>query len=285
MSAAIEARGVRFAYSPKRQLLDSIDLVAPVGEVVCLLGMNGTGKSTLLRCLLGIERPQAGEVLLGGCPVSRMGERERARQVAYVPQHGVTGFPYTVTDIVVMGRTPHLSRFATPSGDDRRLALEGLEQVGIAHLRHEPFNLVSGGERQLALIARALVQDAPTLVLDEPTASLDFGNQLRILEVVRQLAAAGRSVLMTTHTPDHVFLCANQAALLLEGRIVAQGRPADVLTSESLSHLYGIGVRVASVSTGGHDRHRVCVPTGSGRPSPFPRDQQHPRGVNEVAFP
>jgi len=262
MARAIEVRGLRFGYTPDRPLLDGIDLSVPAGSVFCILGPNGSGKSTLLRCILGIQHGATGSVHICGEPLHEMSERERARRVAYVPQHGVTGFPYNVADMVLMGRTAHLPTFATPSARDREAVAARLDQMGIAHLGERPFNAVSGGERQLALIARALVQDTPTIVLDEPTASLDFGNQMHILEVIRSLASDGRAVVLTTHTPDHAFFCASDVALLQGGRVLAHGKPEDVVTGEHLSTLYGIDVQVAEITTGPSpgDRRRVCVP-------------------------
>jgi ABC-type cobalamin/Fe3+-siderophores transport system ATPase subunit len=164
----------------------------------------------------------------------------------------------------VMGRTPHLRMTATPSAADRRAALATLENLGIDHLADRSFSLLSGGERQLALIARALVQQAPILVLDEPTAALDYGNEVHILSVVADLAAAGHSVLMTTHQPDHALSYATRAVLMRDGAIVADGPPEQVVTSDSLSWLYGTPIHVARVALpgpGAPGEVLTCIPT------------------------
>lgn len=161
-----------------------------------------------------------------------------------------------------MGRTPYLGVTAAPSAADRRVAFAQLAQLGIEHLAQRPFSLLSGGERQLTLLARALVQEAPVLVLDEPTAALDYGNEVRILHVVTELARTGRLVLMTTHQPAHALTHANRAVLMCEGAVVADGRPDDVVTSDRLSDLDGVPIHVARVALPGGQRReiRTCVP-------------------------
>jgi iron complex transport system ATP-binding protein len=186
--------------------------------------------------------------------------------VAYVPQSATTPFPFSTLDIAVMGRTPHLDAWATPSAADRDLAFGHLERLGIAHLADRSFSNLSGGERQLALLARALVQEAPVLVLDEPTAALDYGNEVRLLQIVSDLARAGRSIFMTTHQPAHALVYANRAVLLRNGAVIADGHPADVVTSEHLSELYGVPIHVAGVALPGETGRevRTCVPIPTG---------------------
>jgi iron complex transport system ATP-binding protein len=229
--------------------------------VCCLLGPNGAGKTTLLRCLLGLLAPQSGSISLDGAPIGQLSRRQLSRQIAYVPQHSSTPFPFSTLDIAVPGRTPHLGALASPSEADRRAAATVLYELGIGALADRPFSVLSGGERKLALMARAVVQNAPLLMLDEPTAGLDFGNEARILQVISELAGSGRTVLMTTHQPSHALLCGDQAVLLRDGRVVADGRAGQVVTAQRLSELYGVPVRVLATvdeSTG----HQVyaCAP-------------------------
>jgi iron complex transport system ATP-binding protein len=189
-------------------------------EVCVLLGPNGAGKTTLLRCLLGLLTPHGGMIQVLGTDIAALSSRQLARRVAYVPQSTATQFPFTALDMAVMGRTPYLAATTAPAAADRRLAMAQLERLGIGHLARRPFSLLSGGERQLTLLARALVRRAPVLVLDEPTAALDYGNEVRILAVITDLARAGRCVLMTTHQPAHALTHANRAVLMRGGRLV-----------------------------------------------------------------
>jgi iron complex transport system ATP-binding protein len=259
----LDVEDLTFAYPGRPRLLKGIWFSVGAREVMCLLGPNGTGKTTLLRCLIRISKPASGTVRVLGRDTATMTAKELARRVAYVPQASTTVFPFTVLDIVVMGRSPHLGFMATPTAHDERIALDALEQVGIGHLARRPFAQVSGGERQLALIARALAQQASVLVMDEPTASLDYGNQVRMLRLIKSLAASGHTILMTSHFPNHAFDCANQTALMKDGRIVEKGQPDIVISDASLSALYGVDVRVVTASVGDDQESgtvKVCVP-------------------------
>jgi iron complex transport system ATP-binding protein len=227
--------------------------------VLCLLGPNGSGKTTLFKTLLGLLGPQAGEVLIGGEAIAALPRAEIARRVAYVPQAHAAQFPYRVLDMVVMGRTAHLGLFAAPSEADRARAREALDALGIAELAENEYTRISGGQRQLALVSRALAQDAPVIVMDEPTASLDFGNQVVVLSEVMRLAAKGLAIVLSTHDPDHAFLCGHRVALLHEGRLARLGTPEAVVTAESLREIYGVEVDVLALPDDRGGR-RVCVP-------------------------
>jgi iron complex transport system ATP-binding protein len=221
----LEARALGFGYGAKA-VGRGVDLEVRPREVLCLLGPNGSGKTTLFKTMLGLLPPQAGEVRLDGSPLASLARADIARRVAYVPQAQAAHFPFSVIDMVVMGRTAHLGLFASPTGEDRRKATAALATLGIAGLAEAEYTRISGGQRQLALIARALVQEAPAIVMDEPTASLDFGNQVLVLAEIRTLAASGLAIVLSTHDPDHAFSVASRVALLDGGRLVAQGRPA-----------------------------------------------------------
>jgi len=233
-----------------------ISLALEASEVLCLLGPNGAGKTTLFRTLLGLLAPLGGRVLVDGTALDTLRPIEIAKRMAYVPQANVTEFSYRVLDVVLMGRTARLKTFATPGAADERVAREKLADLGIADLAEADFTRISGGQRQLALIARALAQEAPILVMDEPTASLDFGNQMMVLARIGTLAAQGFGVVLSTHDPDHALLVASRVAIIADGGLRAVGPPADVVTGETLSAVYRTEVRVEQTPSG----RRVCVP-------------------------
>jgi iron complex transport system ATP-binding protein len=216
-----------------------LDIALSTGEVLALLGPNGGGKTTLLKTMLGLLPPQAGEVQLDKRSLSDYSARERARLIAYVPQSHVATFAFTVETIVLMGRTAHGDLFSRPTATDRVIAAQVLERFGISHLSERPYTMISGGERQLVLLARALAQEPRFIVLDEPTASLDFGNQGKVMQEIRNLGVSGHGVLFTTHDPNHAMRAANRAYLLREGTCIGEGATESVLSRAQLEKLYG----------------------------------------------
>lgn len=237
--AAIETSGLAIGY-PQKPVGRDITLRLAEGEILCLLGPNGSGKSTLLKTLLGLLPARAGQVRVLGRPLAEWPRRELARRLGYVPQAHSGEFPFTVEEIVLMGRSSHLSRYAVPGPHDRQVAHECLATLGIEALAQEPFTQISGGERQLALIARALAQQPSILIMDEPTASLDFGNQLRVLEKIRKLKQEGLAILLCTHQPEHAARLADRVALFRDGALHATGAPQALLTAPRLAWLYGL---------------------------------------------
>jgi iron complex transport system ATP-binding protein len=238
----LSGHGLAIGYRD-RLVGSGLDVAVATGEVLALLGPNGGGKTTLLKTLIGLLTPRDGEVRLGGRGLANYTSRERARLIAYVPQSHAATFAFTVETVVLMGRTAHGSLFNRPNLTDRAIAARMLERFGIIHLADRPYTMISGGERQLTLLARALAQEPQFVVLDEPTASLDFGNQGRVIREIRALRASGHGVLFTTHDPNHAMAAANRAYLLRQGKQVGEGPVADVLTLERLSALYGAKIR------------------------------------------
>jgi iron complex transport system ATP-binding protein len=228
-----------------------LDVALQQGEVLALLGPNGCGKTTLLRTLLGLLPPKAGEVRLGDSTLDGLSLRERAQKIAYVPQSHVATFAFPVETVVLMGRTAHGGLFSRPSAHDRRVAAQSLDRLGIAALAQRPYTMISGGERQLVLLARALAQEPQFVVLDEPTASLDFGNQGKVMREIRALAASGHGVLFTTHDPNHARRAADRAFLMRAGERLAEGPVADVLTRERLEELYRAPIEMVVDTTTG----------------------------------
>jgi iron complex transport system ATP-binding protein len=255
MAVTLEARALGYGY-PGRPVGRGLDLSLGAGEVLCVLGPNGGGKTTLFRTLLGLLPAQAGEILLDGQALAQLPRPVVARRMGYVPQGQAAQFAFTVREAVLMGRTAHVGLFAAPGAADREAAGRAIEAVGIESLAERVLTELSGGERQLAMIARALAQGARLLVLDEPTASLDFGNQVRVLREVRRLAAEGYAVVFSTHDPGQAFLAASRVLLIAHGGARYQGAPQEVITPENLRAVYGVQVRVAEVAGA-----RVCVPS------------------------
>ncbi len=257
----LSAQGLGFGYRDHRVGSDvTLELLS--GEVLCLLGPNGSGKTTLFKTLLGLLPPQQGAVLIGDRDARTLARDAIARQISYVPQAHGAFFPYTVRETVLMGRTAHLGLFSAPSARDHAATAAAIERMGISHLADAVYTQISGGERQLALIARALAQEARVVIMDEPTANLDFGNQVRVLERIRALAGEGIGVLLSTHDPDHAFLCADRVAMLHRGLLMACGSVTEVMTAEKLQQIYGVAVTVTAVQLADGSTRSVCLPLG-----------------------
>lgn len=221
-------------------VLQGISFTAESGDFLSVLGANGAGKSTLFRCLLGGLTDYTGAIELDGRDVRTLSRRETAEHIAYIPQIHRPTFGYSVLDTTLMGLTRQLSPFRSPTPEMEKQAMDALEQMGVAQLAERNFATLSGGEQQLVLIARALCQQSDILVMDEPTSSLDYGNQLRVLERVRQLARQGYTVLLSTHDPQHALRFSQKVLALSGGQVAAEGDTADVLTPELLRLLYGV---------------------------------------------
>lgn len=253
---SISVQSLSFAYGQHR-VLEDISFAAQEGSLVAVLGPNGVGKSTLFQCMLGLRRGYTGQIDIGGQSIRVLTPSRLARLVAYIPQSHQPAFHYAVLDMVLMGAAARLPVFAQPGRAERAAALEALDAMGLADYADRDYMKLSGGEQQLVLIARALAQKSRVLVMDEPTANLDYGNQLRVLARIRALAGEGYTILFSTHNPDHALWYAHRVLALHEGRMIAQGTPEETVTPALLKALYGIDVACYGTDK---DGMRVCVP-------------------------
>jgi iron complex transport system ATP-binding protein len=244
----------------REAVISEVSLMTRTGEVLCLLGPNGVGKTTLFKTILGFLKMLGGRISLDGEDIAAWSRKRLAKAVGYVPQAHIPPFPFKVADVVVMGRTAHLGPFATPSPHDQAIADAALERLHIDYLRDRIYTEISGGERQMVLIARALTQQPKLLILDEPTSNLDFGNQIRVLQQINELARQGLGVIMTSHFPDHAFLCASKVVIMQKGGLLTIGNPDEIVTEDYLRATYGVTVKIITDKLADGQDVRACVP-------------------------
>ena len=258
LNPIISVNNLHFSY-PKRDVLRGIDFELHQGEVVSLLGANGCGKSTLIRLVLGLLQGK-GEIQLQGKALKDYSQKEIASHIAYIPQYHNVPFNYTVLDMVVMGRVFKLGLFGSPTKKDFEQAYEALEMIGIESLAKRAFGELSGGQKQMVLLARALTQEAKTFIMDEPVSGLDYGNQIRLLEMINELSQKGYTFLKTTHYPDHAILVSSRVVVMNEGRIIASGTSKEVITENMMNNVYGINANIIE-----HNAKQWCIPILKGR--------------------
>lgn len=248
-------------YAPGKPVIGPLSFEIEKGDIACLIGPNGIGKSTLFKTILGLLKPLGGSIAVNGRDYRGYNPKEFARAVAYVPQGHIPPFAYSVREVVVMGCNPNMHELSSPGRAEYDIAAEKLELMGISHLAQRDYTEVSGGERQMVMIARALAQNTDLLVMDEPTTHLDYGNETRVLAQVKKLAGLGYTIVMITHMPGHAFLYANK--LLAVGRegYFAQGDPGAILNEDTLRTLYGIDIQLAEITLRSDQRQvKVCLP-------------------------
>ena len=233
-------RDLHFSYRANGpQVLRGVDLQIREGEILTVLGRNGAGKSTLFSCMLGIKKHQRGTVEIQGRDLSTMTEREIATVVGFVPQSHNPAFSYTVEEFVLMGCAAKIGLLSSPGAKEREKVSQALEKMGIAHLAHRPYTELSGGERQQVTIARAIVGEPKIILFDEPTAHLDFSNQVKVLRIVKKLSEDGFAVAMTTHDPNHALLLGGSTAILGSDGKILWGETRSIVTQENLEKVYG----------------------------------------------
>ncbi len=250
----LEVKSLNFGYDATRKIIKDVSFSCSGSQILCILGTNGTGKSTLLKCITGEEKA-GGRIQIDDRDLSEFSSRELAQKFAYIPQMTVPTFPFRVLDVVLMGRTAHLKYFSSPDQEDEAIAMENLEFLKIAHLKDKAYTDISGGERQLVMIAAALTQQPELMILDEPTAHLDFGNAHRFLELMIRLQERGMGILMTTHFPDHALFLHGDTLVLKDGLVRHSGPAEEIITEENMTDLYGLDVHLTDVGN-----RTVCIP-------------------------
>ena len=240
----IQIQNYSFQYGQK-QVLKGIDAAIPTGGLTAVIGLNGAGKSTLLRCLSKQMTSHNGSILIDGKDIRPYSFREYARLVSLVPQLSSIGkVDCTVRDFLVEGRTPYLPPFQVPSRADYQIAEEKAEKLGVTQYLGSDFSSLSGGQQQLVLLTRALVQDTPIVLLDEPMSALDLANQARFLRMIRDLSGSGKTVLFSTHDPNHALHLGCDVLLLKDGRILSQGNAVSCITDDNMHEIYGDSVEL-----------------------------------------
>ncbi|MDR1082768.1 MAG: ABC transporter ATP-binding protein [Coriobacteriales bacterium] len=247
----------------KRSVVAGIDFELSSGQTLCLLGPNGAGKTTLFKTMLGLLAPLGGRMAYDGEDTSGWGRRRFAQAFAYIPQDHSPAFPFSALEVVLMGRTPQMGTLQSPTKRDEDAAMQVMVSLGVEELATRDYTQLSGGERQMVLIARALAQEPAFLVMDEPTASLDFGNQARVLSLIRSLAAtttASLGIIMTTHDPNQAFLLGGRVACMGRDGSFVLGDAREIITPELLNSLYGTEVAFATATTSAGTAIPLCAP-------------------------
>lgn len=237
-----------------------INLEVEPGEVVCILGANGAGKTTFFKTIQGFLNPISGKVNYNDRIIHDWDRKSLAKQIAYVPQVQSQPFPFHVKEVVVMGRAAHLGKFAAPTKQDYNKCEQIMEKLGIIDLRDKIYTKISGGERQLVLIARALAQEPQLLMMDESTSNLDFRNKVGVLQEIINMSSENIGILMITHFPEHAFLCADKVALFKRNNEVSFGAANEIMTEQNLTDAYGVAVKIPEVFGFNGERVKTCVP-------------------------
>ena len=255
----LEIQNVRGGYG-NGDIVKGVSCSADHGDVLCLVGPNGCGKTTLFRLMLGSIPVSGGDIIIDGHNTKHLTPKELASLIAYIPQYHTPIFSYTVLDVVIMGRASHFSAFDTPKKADRGAAFAALEKVNALHLANKKYTALSGGQRQLILIARAICQSAKVFVMDEPAANLDYANHQLLMEVVVDLAKKGYCVVMSTHSPEHPASIGTKVLMMREGKVAAFGTPKEVITPANLEAVYDIEMDVVTVKDRYGTDRTICLP-------------------------
>ena len=252
----LQVEDLTFSYK-KEIILNNLSFQLNDGQSVCLLGKNGVGKSTLFKCLLHLLKPKTGKILIDGQEIQTFSREKLSQLISYIPQKPSGYIQFTVFEMVLMGTTSRLKTYQQPGLAEYELADAALVQLNITQLKNKLFSEISGGEQQLVIIARSIAQQSHIIIMDEPCANLDYGNQIMILEMIQKLCAQGYLIIQATHDPNHALQYADQVLILQEGRLLAQGIPKAVLTEEQLENIYRIPIRIYELNVSGQS---ICLP-------------------------
>jgi iron complex transport system ATP-binding protein len=255
MDKLIEAKNISFSYKNGENIFENVNFNIKKGDVLCILGPNGTGKTTLIKCLNGLNNVNNGEINIKGKNIKSYTFKEISKIIGYIPQQHTPTFPFNVFDVVLMGRSPYINLTESPKEEDIKITENALKTLGIYEMKDKEYTNLSGGERQLVFLARVIAQGTEVLILDEPTSHLDFGNQIRFLEIIEKLAKSGLSVIMSSHFPDHAFLSSTKVAIMKNKSFIDFGKPEEVVTEENLKKAYNIDIKLLEL-----ENRKVCVP-------------------------
>ena len=258
-------RDVAVGYDRDDPVQKNVNFSVESGEVCCILGPNGCGKTTLVKTIIGLNELFSGTITVDGSDVTRWSAARLSDTIAYVAQRHSQPFPYQVKDIVMLGRINKMASMnGQPSKKDYNIVENVMDEMGILHLRDKPYNDISGGELQMVMFARALAQEPQMLILDEPTAALDYGNAVRVIEKVRYLRRAGYAVLMITHNPDHAFMTGANVALFMRNKPMKFGSAFSIITRENIQDAYGVNVKLVEFTHDNREIMRTCAPEFGG---------------------
>lgn len=256
MEKLLEVNNITYGYKNSSPVIKDISFSIGRGELFTILGPNGAGKSTLLNCIAGLSKTNNGQILFEGENIYEMFPKIKAQKVAYVPQNSSSTYGYSVRDYIAMGRAPHLGLFLMPNESDYEIVDEAIEMLGINHFCNKSYSNISGGQRQLASIARAIVQKPKLIVFDEPTSALDYGNQLKILRIIKGLSKKGYSVIMTTHNPDHPILLGGYVGILNTNGNMKIGSVKEIMKEDVLSDIYKTKLKLLYIN---EIERMICV--------------------------
>lgn len=251
-----KVENLKFSYNKNHVVLNDINLQLNEGELLCVLGKNGSGKSTLFKCLLGLLKKDAGFIKLNGKEIDEIKEKDKAKLIGYVSQSNESTFDFTVFEYVLMGRASNVGLFSHPTKEDENKVLEVLEKMNIVEYKDKHFNELSGGERQQVSIARALVSNPKVLLFDEPTAHLDYSNQMKVLRMIKDLSNKGYAIIITTHDPNHAIMLNGKVALFNSNGSIKTGTVDELIKEEILRDIYGTDLKIRYIE---EFKRNVCI--------------------------